>query len=103
MLVGAIVPKIWLPLQERRPNQLFVKDDVTGRERIIMIPGAGLLDRSHYDYIVEAEVEKTKDELRKMGPKPVARLSRQEVAGALREFISWRNKKKADPGYKGVF
>ena len=99
--------KLWLPMTglraAPRPSSIVVRDEVTGRQQIVVIAGARHLDQSQYDYIVEGQTEKTKGELRKLGPKPVARMSKNEVQGALRDFLKWRNNRKADPGYKQVY
>jgi len=86
--------KIWLPM----PTKTFVIKE-NGFERTIIIPQSD--DRSYNDYLEEAYDEKTRDELRKKQPKPVARISREDIAGALKEYKASfdRRKQTGNPKY----
>ena len=97
------MPRLYLPLPDRRPNKLVVRDPETGREMIVFIAGADQIEKSQYAYIVEGQKEITLNQLKKKGPRQVGKLSKEEVAGALRDFIAWRNQKRDDPGHRRVF
>ncbi len=79
--------KIWLPLTHCK--EVVVKEN--GRERILIIPPTG--DRQYDEYIEGSQVEETRNELRKMPKKPIARYSKEEIQGALREYFLWLRKK----------
>ena len=67
------------------PMKYTIKEPTTGREQIIMIPGAEHLDRAHLQEIIHMEREKTMGQLKAKGvPKRV--YSRKEVGQALNEF-----------------
>ncbi len=96
--------RIWLPIHERpTTGRLLIKEPTTGREMLVIIPGASHMDRGQLEAIIEGQTERTLEQLKAQGPKPVARLSKAEVQGALREFVTWRNKRREDIGWKGVF
>ena len=78
------MPKVWLPL----------KHEPTGRETILYIPGAGLLDRSHLEELIQSEEEAFAEESKKKGPKPQRVFSRKEVGRALNEFRNHTLKRK---------
>jgi len=61
------------------------------------------MEQAEYDYIVEGQQEITLNQLKKKGPRQVGKLSKEEVAGALRDFFDWRRRKREDPGYRRVF
>lgn len=83
------MPKLWLP------TSYTIKEPTSGRERIIIIPGAEHMDVGQLREILLWQEEKTKAELKALGPKPIARLSKEEVQGALREYRDWLKKKGA--------
>ena len=65
-----------------------------GRRRIVLIPLTG--DRSYDDYLREAEMEKTRDELRKLGPKNIiTKPTREEAIKLMRDFARWVNWKRS--------
>jgi len=68
-----------------------------GRTRRILIPGAKDMDRNQYQEIVEWQTEKTKRELRE--PREERKHSKEEVAGALREYNNWRHKYQGTKRY----
>ena len=71
-----------------------------GRKRTILIPDAELMGRRQYEEIVEWQTERTKKELRQ--PREERKHSKEEVAGALREYNEWRHKYK-EKGTKKYF
>lgn len=76
--------KLWLP----------IKEQTTGREMIIIIPGASQMDQGQLKEIIAWQTEKTTAQLKAMGPKPVARYPRKEVGKAIKEYREWLRKKE---------
>ena len=70
---------------------------VGDRERTILIPDAENMGRRQYEEIVEWQTEKTTKELSQ--PRPERKHSKEEVAGALREYNEWRHKYKGTKKY----
>ena len=54
------MPSIWLP----------IKEPSTGREQLILIPGASNMDRVQLEEIIAWQKETTLAQLKKLGPKP---------------------------------
>lgn len=52
----------------------------------VIIPLTG--DRSYDQYLEEAEREKTAEELKKQ-QRPIAKMSRADIIGALKEYREW--------------
>ncbi len=71
-----------------------------GRKRRILVPGAKDMGRRQYDEIVEWQTKKTEKELSQ--PREERKHSKEEVAGALREYNDWRHKYK-EQGTKKYF
>ena len=63
-----------------------------GRKMRILIPDAKDMSRRQYEETVEWTTEKTKKELRE--PREERKHSKEEVAGALKEYNDWRHKYK---------
>jgi len=76
------------------------KVKVGDRERTILIPDADDMSRRQYEEIVEWQTEKTKKELSQ--PREERKHSKEEVAGALKEYNDWRHKYK-EKGTKKYF
>lgn len=76
--------KLWLP----------IKEETTGREQLLIIPGAAHMDASQLKEIIQWQTEKTKAQLKAKGPKPVARMPRKEVGAALNEYLQWLKRKR---------
>lgn len=53
-------------------------------------------DKSYNEYLEQAEVEKTKDQLRKRPPKPKSKVSKEEVSGELKERAEFDRRRKSD-------
>lgn len=87
------MPTLWLPIKEK----------TTQREQLVMIPGAGHIDKSQLDEIIAAEKEKTEAQLKALGPKPIARFSRKEVGQVLREFIMYLKRQREGTGNKRYY
>ena len=68
--------KIWLP----------IKEETSGRETILYIPGASHLSRQQLEEIIQWQTEKTVAEFKAEGPQPERVVSRKEVGKALKEF-----------------
>ena len=77
--------KLWLPTKR-------IEVSYGGRTRVVIIPSTGDLE---YDrYLEEAQKEKTLEELKKLPPKPERTTSVANVAGMLREYAEFRNRKR---------
>ena len=74
-----------------------IEVEVNGRKRTILIPDAENMSRSQYKEIVEWQTEKTKKELSQ--PRPERKHSKEEVAGALKEYSEWRRKYRGTKKY----
>lgn len=84
------MPKLWLP----------IKEETSGREMLILIPGASHMDRSQLEEIIAWQKETTLRELKALGPRPKARYSRKEVGQALNEFRMFLERKRKGTGKK---
>lgn len=84
--------KLWLPI-----NKFVVKEG--SREMTVVIPQSG--DKSYDDYLEEAEREKTAEQLKKKPPKPKATMSKEDVAGMLKEFKKHQLYK--EQGFRGKY
>lgn len=70
-----------------------------GRKMTIAIPRSG--DSSYDSYLREAEIEKTREQLRKRGPKPEAKPgSVENLAGLMRERAEYNRRKLEGPNKK---
>lgn len=76
-------------------NKLVIEKN--GRKRTILIPDAENMDRRQYEEIVEWQTEKTEKELSQ--PREERKHSKEEVAGALKEYNEWRHKYKGTKKY----
>jgi hypothetical protein len=80
---------LWLPITEK----------TTGRKMTIIMPG----DPSAYESPAQMEelkqraIERTQEQLKAMGPKPIARFPRAEVGKALKEYREAIIKRRASP------
>jgi hypothetical protein len=91
------MPEIYLPESVRNqpviqlsPTKYIVQ--ANGRRRTIIIPLTG--DPGHDKALREEYLNKTLAELRKMAPfVPLTDEQKKETAGALKDFVAWRNKK----------
>ena len=57
-------------------------------------------DRSYMEYLESAEREKTSNEMRKSKPRGVSNVPKEDVAGAMKEYIKYRDEKKNRSGPK---
>lgn len=76
--------KLWLPM-----NTFKVKQG--NREMTVIIPQTG--DRSYDQYLEEAEREKTAEELKKQ-QRPISKMSRADIIGALKEYRDWFRRRR---------
>jgi hypothetical protein len=60
------------------------------REMNVFIPQSN--DDSYNKYLEEAETEKTTNELNKKPPRPTPKASKEEIAGALREYREFKKR-----------
>src|SRR3990167_5424362 len=82
---SARVPSIFLP----------VKHAPTQRETLLYIPGASHMDQGQLREILAAETEKIQSEAKSRGMKQKARYSKEQVAGALKDYRQYLNRKQA--------
>ena len=80
--------KIWLPIS------YTIREPTTGREQILFIPGAERMPISQLREIIAWQEQKTLAELKARGPKPEPRYSKENVAGAIKDYLAWRKKKE---------
>ena len=76
------------PRSESMPavRELIIQEG--GRQRIVLIPLTG--DQQWDDYLVEAEEEMTREELRKMEPNHALEpATREEAQARMKEFVQW--------------
>lgn len=57
-------------------------------------------DHSYNEYLEEAEVEKTKDQLKKSPDKPTSKYSKEDIAGALKEHQEFVKRQKGEHSKK---
>ncbi len=84
---------LWLPL----------KDEITGRKDITLIPEAGSIDASQLQEIIQWSQEKYAAECKALGPRPQPRYSRAEIGKMIREFQLYQRAKQRDLGHKLVY
>jgi hypothetical protein len=85
--------RLWLP----------IKEETTGREQLIYIPGASYMDRHQLEEIIAWQEEHTRSQLKALGPKPQARFSRKEVGQALKEFRTWLKERQEGTGNRRYY
>ena len=78
------MPGHYLPVQYTQ--RLVLKHEPTGRETILLIPGAASMAISQLKEIIQWQQEKFEAEAQAAGPKPKRVYSRKEVGQALKEF-----------------
>ena len=81
-----VMAHLWLP----------IKEETSGRERLILIPFASHMDISQLREIIQWQEENTKAQLKKLGPIPKNTMSREEIQGALKDYIRWLRKKRGE-------
>ncbi|KKN73879.1 hypothetical protein LCGC14_0396810 [marine sediment metagenome] len=69
--------QIWLPIS------------YGGRTRNILIPYSHSIDESQLNDIVQWQTEKTLDELKKLPPKPVRTISKEDVGEILKDYMKF--------------
>ena len=79
------MPSLFLP----------VKHAPTQRETLLYIPGASHMDQGQLREILAAETEKIQAEAKARGMKQKARYSKEQVAGALKDYRQYLNRKQA--------
>ena len=78
--------KVWLPIK-----QFMVEHG--GRRRTILLPIPADADLGQMREIEEWQKEKTLAELKRLPPL-IPTHSNEEIAEALKQFISWKNRRK---------
>ena len=66
------------------------------REQILLVCPTDTKDEQ--DYLIEAEIEKTKNYLKKKPPKEKSKLSKSDQAGMIKEFIEFKERNKTGTG-----
>ncbi len=79
------MPVLWLPL------------DVTYKKKHMKVFIPDLGDRRETEDLIQYAKEKTEADLAKMTPKPVSKLSKEDIIGSLREYVGWLRHKKESP------
>lgn len=66
------------------------------KERTVVIAGTPkeMNDKSHMDYLEQAEREKTSNQLKKLPDKPKSNKSKEDISGALKELSEFRRRKR---------
>ncbi len=76
--------RVYLPMTHTQ--KIALTHEPTGRQTILLIPGAASMDISQLREIIQWQTEKFEAEAEKMGPKPKRTYSKEEVGRALKEF-----------------
>ena len=71
-----------------------VEEETSGRNRLIMIPGAASMDIVQLREIIAWQEEVTRQQLKKLGPRPKPEHSKEEIADALKEVLARRKRRK---------
>ena len=66
---------------------LPIKDPLDPRETLIYIPGAERMSRQKLQELIAWQTEKTLEEYKQMGRMPKAIYPREQVVGALKDFM----------------
>lgn len=82
------MPQIWLPLHVGYKN----------KKKIVFIPDTG--DKAETEYLIEAEREKTLNELKKAPDKPKPKYSNKEIGAMLNEYNQFLKRKRESPHKK---
>lgn len=82
------MPGLFLPTNYKQQvaKPITLKHEATGRETVLLIPGAESMDISQLREIIQWQTEKFEAESKAAGPKPQRIYSKKEVGKALREF-----------------
>ncbi len=75
---------LYLPTTHK--EKLVLKHEPTGRQTVLLIPGAANMDISQLREIIQWQQEKFAEESQKLGPKPKRKYSGAEGGKALKEF-----------------
>lgn len=98
------MPHLILPINEYTTSKyrmlaggnlaIKIMEETSGRSRLVMIPGAAGMDIEHLKALIEWQDEVTRQQLKALGPKPAPKHSKEEVAGALKELLASRKRRK---------
>ncbi len=96
--------RLYLPINEWTKSKyrmveggtlaMTIDEETSGRRRLVVIPGAAQMDIEHLRALVEWQDEVTRKQLKALGPKPEPEHSKEEIAGALKEVLASRNRRK---------
>jgi len=75
-------------------RRFTVKEGNKEREVLIVGTEKEMRDKSHMDYLEEAEREKTSAQLKKLPDKPRSDKSKEDIAGALKELADFRRRRR---------
>lgn len=77
---------------DKPPKIRKIKVEVGDKSMEVLIPESG--DKSYDDYLEEAEREKTAEQLRKQPPKPKSKVSKEDIASAIKERMEFDKRKR---------
>ena len=86
------MPKILLPLNYNQ--KIALRHEPTGRETLLIIPGASQMDRTELVETIQCAEERFAEQSKAEGPKPIRKYTRQEVGKALNEFRNYFQKRQ---------
>ncbi len=66
--------------------QIVIKEETTGREMILIIPGSSVMDRHQLQDILDKEKEVIREDLKAQGPIVKPRFSTKHVGAAIKEL-----------------
>lgn len=92
--------KLWLPLAETDKHWKIIQVTEGGFTMPVFVPIVE--DRSEQRDLDDFALENTQSQLRKKQPKPIAKTSKKDIAGALRDYREWFLHKK-ETGNNRVF
>ncbi len=85
---------------EDQVKKITVEENGKKMDVIIAVSEEEAKDKSYVEYLESAEREKTADQLRKQIPKPPPKASKEDIAGALREAVEYKNRIQRGGGKK---
>lgn len=85
---------------EDQVKKITVEENGKKMDVIIAVSEEEAKDKSYVEYLESAEREKTAGQLRKQIPKPPPKASKEDIAGALREAVEYKNRIQHGGGKK---
>ncbi len=81
------MPKIWLPMKEANSQWKVITVTENGFTMPVYVPIVD--DRQEQKDLDDYALGNTQDQLRHKQPKPVSRVSKKDIAGALKDYRDW--------------